>query len=373
MFGLDYVTGPPIADLKAAGVTFVCRYTGYTSPSLPQTKILTLAEAKELSAAGIALVSNWEWYANRAVESFASGAWDAQEAQKIHASCGGPADRPIYFSVDADVAGDQCVEYFKGVASVIGLHRTGAYGSYRVLQYLFNANLITWGWQTYAWSYGAWEPRAHIQQYQNGVTLAGLSVDYDRSIKSDFGQWRIGGINMGVPTGWHDDGTTLTAPNGHKVVKGFREWVLSHNWEAGNWPLEDERGTPQLEDSNPGLGGGSQQIFRWAMLGYTTSRGVFEEWLGQELFVCRQQVAKYYPLAKEVPDLQTQIQQYQSSLQAAQATIKTLQEQLAQAQAQATGIDPTKVKDFQTALGLQAHGLVTSAQALETAIIAPIS
>jgi hypothetical protein len=61
-----------------------------------------------------------------------------------------------------------------------------------VLQALFNAGVITWGWQTYAWSGGAWESRAHIQQYQNGVVLAGHSVDYNRSIKSDFGQWLEG-------------------------------------------------------------------------------------------------------------------------------------------------------------------------------------
>ncbi len=63
-FGLDYVTGPPIADMKAAGVSFVCRYLSYVN-SLTQVKLLTPGEAKALSAAGIAIVSNYEWYANR--------------------------------------------------------------------------------------------------------------------------------------------------------------------------------------------------------------------------------------------------------------------------------------------------------------------
>src|SRR5437899_11347243 len=194
-FGLDYVTGPPIADMKAAGVTFVCRYLSFVN-YLTQVKLLTPGEAKALSDAGISIVSNYEWYANRALEGAASGVQDAQIAASQHAACGGPSNRPIYFSVDVDVNGEQTTDYFKGIASVIGMARTGASGSYRVLQYLFNAGLIAWGWQTYAWSYGAWFPGAHIQQYQNGVSMSGHSVDYNRSIKSDFGQWRIGGQPM---------------------------------------------------------------------------------------------------------------------------------------------------------------------------------
>ncbi len=189
-FGLDYVSGPSVAAMKAANVAFVCRYVGYTDPALPQTKILTPEEAKANSQAGIDLVSNYEWYKNRALEGYNSGVVDAHRAAAEHAHCGGPADKPIYFSVDLDTDGALVADYFKGIASVLSLSRTAAYGSYRVLKYLFDNNLITWGWQTYAWSYGAWEPRAHIQQYSNGQTLAGHSVDYDRSIKSDYGQWR---------------------------------------------------------------------------------------------------------------------------------------------------------------------------------------
>jgi len=35
--------------------------------------------------------------------------------------------------------------------------------------------------------------------------------------------------NHGTSTYWmEDDGTTLTAPNGHTVIQGFRGWVLTH-------------------------------------------------------------------------------------------------------------------------------------------------
>lgn len=86
------------------------------------------------------------------------------------------------------------LDYFWGVASVIGLERTGAYGGYECIKGLFDAKAITWGWQTYAWSGGAWDARAHIQQYENGVNLDGHAVDYDRSMVVDFGQWFYGGV-----------------------------------------------------------------------------------------------------------------------------------------------------------------------------------
>ena len=195
-FGLDYSMGmPAIADMKAAGVEFVCRYVGYTSPELPQTKILTRAEASSITRAGMALVSNWEWTADRALQGYDIGRWDAQEADKRHRACGGPADRPIYFSVDDGVNGALTADYFRGIASVIGLARTAAYGDDQVLAYLFDNKLITWGWQTYAWSGGAWEPRAHIQQYANGMSMSGLQVDWNRSMKTDFGQW---GAHMSI-------------------------------------------------------------------------------------------------------------------------------------------------------------------------------
>lgn len=199
-FGLDYVSGPPIAALQAAGVFFVCRYLSEVNPQT-SVKLLTPEEAKSLSAAGIAIVSNYEWYAERALEGEAAGVADAKIAESQHAACGGPADRPIYFSVDFDVTANeeaQVAAYFRGVASVLGLHRTGAYGGMNAIRYLFDAGLIAWGWQTYAWSGGQWDGRAHLQQYQNGVILAGHRVDYNRSTADDFGQWSVGEETMKI-------------------------------------------------------------------------------------------------------------------------------------------------------------------------------
>ncbi len=45
---------------------------------------------------------------------------------------------------------------------------------------------------------------------------------------------------VSVPAGWRDDGTMLVAPNGIAVIKGFRQYVLSSNWNPANVPLAAE-------------------------------------------------------------------------------------------------------------------------------------
>jgi hypothetical protein len=47
-----------------------------------------------------------------------------------------------------------------------------------------------------------------------------------------------------VPAGWKDDGKTLTAPNGHVVVNGFRALILGDaGYDPADQPLESERPT----------------------------------------------------------------------------------------------------------------------------------
>lgn len=296
-FGVDYVSGPSPAALVIQKVNFACRYTGYFSGynlnniATTQGKVLTPGEAKALGQVGIALVSNYEWYANRALEGHNSGAWDAQVAQKIHAGCGGPSSKPIYFSVDFQATAAQMAEiidYFHGIASVIGLERTGAYGSYLVIKALFDAGAIHYGWQTYGWSGGQWDPRANIRQYLNNMAIDRCSVDYNESMKPDFGQWIYGETGMIVPAGWKlsPDSKTLTAPNGVEVGLGFCQTVLNHpgGWDPNNWPMSVEFHANPLEYSNTSLGEGQKICFKWTTLEYTEARGVFEAWQGQEIY-----------------------------------------------------------------------------------------
>jgi hypothetical protein len=186
--GFDYSWGRPnLVQLRQSG-TFVCRYLSYDAG-----KNLSKAEADQLKAAGLTIVCNWETTSDRAdTGGYAGGIADATAALGQARACGMPDDRPIYFSVDEDTTvGPNITAYFQGVASVLGLERTGAYGSYKVIRGLLDAGLITWAWQTYAWSYGLWDNRAHIRQVQNGIKVGGADADLNQAHADDFGQWPI--------------------------------------------------------------------------------------------------------------------------------------------------------------------------------------
>jgi hypothetical protein len=192
VFGVDYSWGRPgAAALRRAGVKFACRYLSHDTTG----KNLTLAEARQLSNAGIWLVVVWQTTATRALSGRDGGVADARTARRQADACGMPDGRPIYFAVDFDAsAGQQSTinAYLDGAASVLGRDRVGLYAGYYPMKRAFDAKKITWGWQTYAWSGGRWDGRAHIQQYSNDHRINGAAVDYDRAVKDDYGQWRVG-------------------------------------------------------------------------------------------------------------------------------------------------------------------------------------
>lgn len=190
VFGIDYAWGRPGPDaLKRAGAAFVCRYLSHDA----RGKNLTRGEAAQLSGAGIWLVVVWESTARRALSGHAGGESDAEEAARLAHGCGMPRDRPIYFAADFDAdAGqqDSINGYLDGAASVLGRGRVGLYGGFGPVKRALDARTAVWAWQTYAWSAGRWDSRAHLQQYSNGHDLNGVSVDYNRAEKDDYGQWR---------------------------------------------------------------------------------------------------------------------------------------------------------------------------------------
>ena len=104
----------------------------------------------------------------------------------------------------------------------------------------------------------------------------------------------------GVPTGWKDDGKTLTAPNGVAVVRGFRDWVLANKWDKDNWPLVAEYVSASVEPGNASIGPGSRQDFRWSSLGWTQKRNVYSIWLGQDVVALRKQLADALTMIDEL-------------------------------------------------------------------------
>jgi len=195
--GVDYAwQRPTVARLVAAGKRFACRYVGPGS----EGKQLDRAEARALSAAGIAIVANAEGADGGMLGGRPVGRSWAREAHDHAVACGMWPPRPIYLSCDFDVTARQWPavrEALAGAAEVLGHGRVGLYGSYRAISWAVRDHAAAWLWQTYAWSSNPdetinWHPRAHLRQYRNEVALGGGIVDLDRSMVADFGQWMIG-------------------------------------------------------------------------------------------------------------------------------------------------------------------------------------
>jgi hypothetical protein len=236
---MDYAWGrPSINAMRLNGISYACRYLSW----LPNGKCLSRAEADGLRANGIDVVSNWEFFGDWEHDysgGYARGRQHAAEAAMQHATCGGPSGRPIYFSTDFNPADGQfalIAEYYRGVASVIGLPRTGAYGGYRTIKFLFDLGLITYGWQTYAWSGipTTWDSRAQLRQIKNGVLVGGIDCDLNDAMTADWGQWGYEGELMATASeiivAW-SQGMTKT-PDGTQVAPVI--WrIRDEAWMSG--------------------------------------------------------------------------------------------------------------------------------------------
>lgn len=203
--------------IKSAGHSAVIAYVSPPRPGAEwmQAKPITKRYADQLGAAGVDVASVWQFGkpGNPAAPSdwttgYEGGKRMAREADERHRAAGGPADRPIYFSVDEDISLQQwnqsAVHFFRGVNEVIGLARTGIYGHSRVCAWAIEDSVIGrtsegkyWAWQTRAWSYGAREPAAVLFQRvidtpsNPGPLIDGSSVDVNDILAADYGQWSI--------------------------------------------------------------------------------------------------------------------------------------------------------------------------------------
>jgi len=210
MEGVDFAfSNPSPSGLAAAGKRFAMRYVGPgTSP-----KHLTVAEASSLTAAGLSLVTLVEGATGDPRGGFPVGVSHARSAVAMCKARGFPTGRPMYFAIDYDVSSTSWTaarEYLRGAGSVIGAGLVGVYGEYDAMVWAARDGVAGWFFQTYAWSGGRWYTGNDVEQYHNGVSLAGGTVDLCRSRKADFGQWGqaqtiTGGDDMVIyqlPNGW---------------------------------------------------------------------------------------------------------------------------------------------------------------------------
>lgn len=249
--GVDYAGGRISgADLKKAGVKFVCRYLTDGGKQLPGKQLLA-NEFDDLMKNDIAVVFNWETTANFMLGGAAQAERDAATALNYIRSLPGAPQHPVvYFSADWDATPAQQVPinaYLAKAAEILGgPDKVGIYGGYWPLSRALNAGVCKYAWQTEAWSGGNVDSRINIMQRNRlGYKyIAGIPCDVNEAHTDDFGQWPsvLGSINPGgnVPD-LDADGLPANFPNNRKLLAYIAEQIM------GPWDPDKQKfmGWPQ--------------------------------------------------------------------------------------------------------------------------------
>jgi LysM repeat protein len=247
--GVDFSYDPPMgAELQAAGITAAMVYITDPDPAAGN-KGITQARWDDLGRHGVAMGLVWELGNAAVLAGFDQGVADAKNAQANLNALRGPANRrPIYFAIDFDIQPGQYAKaeaYFHGVATVIGLSRTGAYGHDAILDHLTGRGVITFRWQTYAWSKGVRDASNHVLQYDNGQALGAATVDLCLMLPA--GNWGQKTVLLAKPA--PKPVKAAAKPDPHVVVTVKSGQTLSGIAEAHNTSLAQvERINPQIKD-----------------------------------------------------------------------------------------------------------------------------
>lgn len=206
----------PAQDIRAAGHAGVINYVSTSRPgSSFGAKPITLPYARSLAAAGLVIVSNYQYgkpggtAPSDFTRGYAGGVADARTGWHLHTAAGGGRSAPIFFSVDDDIDrqtwNDLALPWFRGINSVIGVQRTGIYGGIKACQWAAADGVIgrsrspgrVWAWQTRSWSNGQIYPAAVLYQRiidtasNPGPVVGGIRVDVNDVLAQDCGQWNL--------------------------------------------------------------------------------------------------------------------------------------------------------------------------------------
>jgi hypothetical protein len=229
VLGFDYTNRIAPAALKQAGCKVVFRYL--SKPGWP--KNLTAPEARELLAAGIPIVLNFETTASFMLGGYAAGVACAKSARAQATTLGAPKNTRIWYSADLDVAADQIpliLEFCRGAAFVDGHNEVGVYGGLRVAKAVEDADYPAW--QTVAWSGGRWDPRDVARQTGEQRNIGGRLVDVNDILDLPaLGAW--GGPFIANATTFGDNMGTIPATIGQKWPEIAAEF-------PANAPFDDE-------------------------------------------------------------------------------------------------------------------------------------
>jgi hypothetical protein len=173
------------------GIRFVGRY--YTS--IPNdSKLLTLAEAQTICAAGLTIVSVYE--DGGTTFGVELGTANATTALEQAGAIGQSPGSAIYFAVDCDADADDLsqniIPYFAAVsAKLAGQYSVGVYGSGFVCSSILAAGYAAYAWLSMSTSFqGSSTFTGWSIRQEPTSTLCNLSVDPDVAI-APFGTFSI--------------------------------------------------------------------------------------------------------------------------------------------------------------------------------------
>ena len=206
----------PAEHIRAAGYAGVINYVSLSRPgSSFGAKPITRGYAESLTAAGLVIVSNYQYgkpggtAPSDYTRGYAGGIADARTAWQLHTAAGGGQSAPIFFTIDDDINRETwntlALQWFRGINSVIGVQRTGVYGGITVCQWAAADGVIgnsstpghRWSWQTRAWSGDQIDAGAVLYQRvvstasNPGPVVGGVEVDVNDVLAADCGQWNL--------------------------------------------------------------------------------------------------------------------------------------------------------------------------------------
>jgi hypothetical protein len=197
---IDYAGGVPSAEaIKAAGFAGAIRYVSDRRPGAEWMvgKPMLIGEAQALQAAGLAVVSCYQFGKGETSDwrgGYDAGLKHAKRGLELHLAAGGPANKPIYASIDDNPTFDEfetlIAPFLKGWHDVLGKNLTGVYANAPTIGWSLDAGLGSYYWQHNWGSNGVVHPAAHIHQYEiDKFAVDGVGVDRNRILKADYGRW----------------------------------------------------------------------------------------------------------------------------------------------------------------------------------------
>ncbi|MEV6059153.1 DUF1906 domain-containing protein [Nocardia asteroides] len=198
---VDYAAGVPSAEaIAAAGHIGVIRYVSDRRPGAEwmEGKPLLAAEVEDLWAAGLSIVSNYQFGKGPTADwrgGLEAGKEHAERGWELHTAAGGPDTAPIYASIDDNPSEQEFDEmiapYIEGWQSVLGAELVGIYANTPTIDRALDAGLGSWFWQhNWGTPKGYVHPAAQLHQFEiDKRDIDGIGVDLNRVLAEDYGQW----------------------------------------------------------------------------------------------------------------------------------------------------------------------------------------